>query len=128
MQRVQRGDDRKMRCYRCGAMLCTGADTCPDCGFFLNSPVEIQMFEEMTDIRVFDSTNTILWSGDGTGIVYVDAPIRKNIKICWGSNFEIWLSVKNGEAYRFEHRFSKMGKTKGEARLVRIRTIPKRNK
>ena len=116
-----------MRCYRCGALMSTGMDTCPDCGFFLNSPVEIRMFEEMVDIIIYDNAKNILWSGNGTGIAYIDAPKRRNIEICWGRYYKLWISVKNGEAYRFERRFSKMARRKGDASLVRTRTIPKRN-
>ena len=115
-----------MRCYRCGAMMNVNTDTCPECGFFLHSPVEIVMFEEMTDIRIYDNTKKILWTGDGNGIAYIEAPSRRNIKICWGYDFKIWISIKNGEAYRFERRFSKMARRHGDARLLRTRTIPKR--
>ena len=117
-----------MRCYRCGAMMSAAVDTCPECGFYLNSPVEIQMFEEMTDIRIYDHAKNLLWSGDGTGTAFIDAPQYKMIRICWGYDFEILLRVKNGMAYRCERRLSKMGKRKGDAVLVRTRTIPKRSR
>lgn len=119
-----------MRCYRCGALMQDDIDTCPECGFFLNSPVEIHMFEEMKDIRIYDNAKNILWSGGGTDIAYIDAPNLRSIEICWRSdimNFKKWTRVKNGEAYRFECRFSKMAKIDGDAQLVRTRTIPKRH-
>lgn len=117
-----------MRCYRCGAMMSAAVGTCPECGFYLNSPVEIQMFEEMMDIRIYDHAKNLLWSGDGTGTAFIDAPQYKMIRICWGYDFEILLRVKNGMAYRCERRLSKMGKRKGDAILVRTRTIPKRSR
>ena len=117
-----------MRCYRCGALMGVDTETCPECGFFLRSPVEIVMFEEMTDIRIYDNAKSTLWTGDGNGIAYIDAPKRINIEICWGFDFKIWISIKNGEAYRFERRFSKMAQRKGEASLVRTRTISKRKR
>ncbi len=117
-----------MRCYRCGTLMSADADTCPDCGFFLFSPVEIQMSERMKDIRIYDDANNNLWSGDGTDTAYIDAPKRRNIRICWGSYSEILISVKNGEAYRFERRRFKMAKSLEDAQIVRIRTISKRNK
>ena len=115
-----------MRCYRCGAWMRSGIDTCPECGFFLNSPVEIVMFEEMADIRIYDMERNILWTGGGNDTAYVDAPDRIHIQICWGFDFRIMISIKNGEAYRFERRFSKMGKRKGDAAIIKTRTIPKK--
>ena len=118
-----------MRCYRCGALMDADSDTCPVCGFYLHSPVEIRMWEEMTNIRVYDDAGNILWSGDGAATVYIDAPKRKDIRICWGSSiaFEMPLRVKNGEAYRFERKRSKLGKAKEAASVVRTRTITKRH-
>lgn len=116
-----------MKCYRCGAMMSPDTNTCPECGFYLNSPVEIQMFEEMKDIRVYDNAKNLLWTGDGTGTAFIDAPTRRTIEICWGYGIEISLSVKNGEAYRFERRLTKMAKRIGDAVPVRTRTIPKRS-
>ena len=117
-----------MRCYRCGALMSADTDTCPECGFFLHSPVEIKMFEEMTDIRIYDREKHLLWSGDGTGTAYIDAQQYKMIRVCWGYDFEILLRVKNGMAYRFERRLGKMARRKGEAIPVRTRTIPKRSR
>ena len=117
-----------MRCYRCGAMMSADVDTCPECGFYLNSPVEIQMFEEMTDIRIYDHAKNLLWSGDGTGTAFIDAPQYKMIRICCCYDLEILLRVKNGMAYRFEHRISRMAKRRGDAIPVRTRTIPKRRR
>ena len=117
-----------MRCYRCGALMSIDTETCQECGFFLNSPVEIAMFEEMTDIRIYDNAKKNLWTGDGNDIAYIEAPERRNIEICWGFDFKIWISIKNGEAYRFERRLSKMARKIGDASLVRTRTIPKRRR
>ena len=119
-----------MRCYRCGALMGADRDTCPDCGFCLHSPVEIRMWEEMTNIRVYDGSGDILWSGDGAATVYIDAPERKDIRICWGSSiaFEMTIRVKNGEAYRFERKRSKMAKAKEAASIVKTRTITKRQR
>ena len=117
-----------MRCYRCGAMMSADVDTCPECGFYLNSPVEIQMFEEMMNIRIYDRAKNLLWSGDGTGTVYIDAPQYKMIRICCGYDFEILLRVKNGMAYRFERRLRMTAKREGDAIPVRTRTIPKRSR
>ena len=117
-----------MRCYRCGAMMSADADICPECRFYLNSPVEIQMHEEMMDIKIYNHAKLLLWSGDGTDTAYIDAPQYKMIRICWGYNFEILLRVKNGMAYRFERRISKMAKRIGDAIPVRTRTIPKRSR
>ncbi len=118
-----------MRCYRCGAMMSADADTCPECGFYLNSPVEIQMYEKMKDIRIYDRAKNLLWSGDGTGIAYIDAPQYKMIRVCWGHDLEIWLRVKNGMAYRFEPSLSKMAKRLDDDPIpVRTRAISKRSR
>ena len=118
-----------MRCYHCGAPMDAGSDICPVCGFYLHSPVEIRMWEEMTNIRVYDDAGNILWSGDGAEMVYTDAPERRDIRICWGSSipFEMPVKVKNGEAYRFEAKRFKLAKAKEGASLVRVRTITKRH-
>lgn len=117
-----------MRCYRCGAWMDAGTETCPECGFFLRSPVEIRMYEVMTDIRIYDRAKNLLWTGEGNDIAYIEAPERKIIKICWGSHFEKWISIKNGEAYRFERRLGKMAKSLEDAGLMKTRTIQKRKR
>ena len=119
-----------MRCYRCGTVMNNDAGVCPECGFILNSPAEIHMFEEMNEIRIYDEEQNILWSGDGNGTAYIDAPENRKIRICWGTltDHEIVISVRNGEAYRFGQRYSKMAKRLEDAQLVKIRTIPKRGR
>ena len=106
------------------------AGVCPVCGFILNSPAEIHMFEEMNEIRIYDEEQNILWPGDGNGTAYIDAPEKRKIRICWGTltDHEIVISVRNGEAYRFEQRYSKMAKRLEDAQLVKTKTIPKRSK
>jgi hypothetical protein len=69
-------------------MMSAAVGTCPECGFYLNSPVEIQMFDEMKDIRIYDNAKNLLWTGNGTGTAFIDAPQYKMITIYWGDDFE----------------------------------------
>ena len=88
------------------------------------------MYEEMNNIRIYDEEMNILWSGDGNGTAYIDAHEKRKIRICWGcmTDHEITISIRNGEAYRFERKFSKMAKPLEDAQIVKTRTIPKRSR
>ncbi|MBQ7754486.1 MAG: hypothetical protein IJR78_01990 [Clostridia bacterium] len=112
-----------MRCYRCGTNMDEDSTICPACGFDLNSPVEIRMCKGMMGADIFDQKGTLLWTGRDSETAYIDAPERKNIRICWKADFEIWCNVKNGEAYRFEHR---IGAPSGFVQLIKTRAIPKK--
>ena len=115
-----------MRCYRCGALMSDDTDICPDCGFCLNSPVEIETHRWMVDVRILDAEGVLLRECTSGETAYIDAPTRRAIRICW-TEYEPMEEVRNvinGEAYRFVG--SKL--RKGQVRLIKTRTIPKRNR
>ena len=112
-----------MRCYRCGTNMDEDSTICPACGFDLNSPVEIRMCKGMMGADIFDQKGTLLWTGRDSETAYIDAPERKNIRICWKADFEIWCNVKNGVAYRVEQR---IGAPSGFVQLIKTRAIPKK--
>lgn len=110
-----------MRCYRCGALMDAGMEICPECGFHLHSPVEIQMSPYMSNIEIFDHDGILLWKGAGTETAFIDAPEEKQIRIKWSSDLSEDRQVINGEAYRFEN--TKLAK--GFAKMVKTRSISK---
>ena len=114
-----------MRCYRCGAPMDDDADTCPDCGFKVNSPVEIETNKWMIDLGIFDAEGVLLKECVPGETVYIDAPTRRTIRLRWTEDWpmEEVRNVINGEAYRFEQ--SKL--RKGVVRLIKTRRVPKRN-
>ncbi len=114
-----------MRCYRCGALMSDEVDTCPDCGFCLNSPVEIETDRWMGDVRILDAEGVLLGECANGETVYVDAPTRRTIRLCWTEfgPMEAVRNVKNGEAYKFVGTKLRLG----QVRLIKTRTIPKRD-
>ena len=134
---VKKGEDgarqprtrKPRRCYRCGAILCRGADICPACGFSVHSPVRIDMAEAMEGPYITDEKGKLLWKGTGKDTAFLYAPTRRTILVCWRSCSR-WedsplhqerMTVVNGEAYRFErtYRF-------GFIRWIKTRRIQKR--
>ena len=94
---------------------------CPECGFDINSPVEIEINRWMKDVQIFDAEGDLLWEGTGGGTALIEAPTRRRIIIRW-FNMEETRNVINGEAYRFEQTKLALG----SVRLIKTRMIPKR--
>ncbi len=112
-----------MRCYRCGALMNDHNAVCPECGFNINSPVEIETNKWMKGVQIFDAEGALLWESTDGGTALIEAPTRRRITIRWFDREET-RNVLNGEAYRFEQ--TKLAK--GIVRLIKTRTIPKRKK